>query len=178
MQTKGTIKIVGLSTYSATVEQEKRFKMNMSDVRNALVNKNIKIYDAVKIEQVWFGKSSQYTARIRKTENIFKSPQDPEYLTYEHTVKHHIGARSDYEVTTDLTGQDYDLLKKLYKSKPVQNKIRLYVNDIDGVSEDYIITLDMVDGEEGLCYVEFELKENKVGVITQFKKPDWVIVAA
>ena len=180
MEVKGVINIVNkVLTYDTTVEKEKRYKISTESFRDAVSNGEIKIYDAVKIEQVWFGKSDKYTARVRKTikEFNFKGVRE---IIYEHTVKHHISPTMDYEVTTDLTERDYELLRKLYKDENCQIKLRFYVRAIDGSDENYIATVDMPYDEPGICWVEFELKNANVNNSDDnknvFVKPDWVKV--
>ena len=182
MEANSHIKILNtILMYDTAVEEEKRFLMSVEDFRKAVADGKIKIYDALKIEQTWFGKGDKYTARIRKTTNGFENESLSKIgeEKYEHTVKHHIQKGVDYEITTDLTEKDYELLQNLYKDEKKQIKLRLYVKNSDGSNEDYVITVDIPYDQPDICWVEFELKDAKIGKnkeINKFIKPDWVKV--
>ena len=97
MEAKTHVRITNkVLMYDTTVEQEKRYEMDIEDFRAAVKGGVIKIYDTIKIEQIWFGKSDKYTARIRKTTAGFGTNIGE--IKYEHTVKHHIKRGMDYEV--------------------------------------------------------------------------------
>ena len=173
MNTNATLRVInGVLMYDVTTEKELRYEMKTEDFKKAIVDGVVKIYDTIKIEQVWFGSSDKYTARIRKTTNAFGEKLGDE--KYEHTVKHHIQKKIDYEVTTDLTKQDYELLQKLYSKEKYQSKLRVYVKDVSGAYNNYVVTVDIPDDNPDMCFVEFELKD--ANCKEAFKKPHWVKV--
>ena len=166
METKTFLK------FDVTSESEKRFTVKSEVFKRAITSGILKIYKILNIEQRWIMDGDKYTGRIRQTinstsKNKEKSPK------YEHTVKHHISKSMDYEITTDLAAEDYALLGKLYKDKPLQSKLRIYVTDVSGDYDKYIITADILDDNPEICWIEFETNDGDIKK-EKFKKPSWV----
>ena len=156
--------------FDVLVEKEKRFTVSPEVIHKALNDRAIQISDVIEINQTWIMNGNKYAGRIRCTKKMFKNAGE---VSYEHTVKHHINKNMDYEVTTELTEHDYEVLKKLYKDINPQIKTRLYITDTANAYRDYIITVDYPKDKSNECWVEFELKEsseNNKG----FVKPEWL----
>ena len=166
METKTFLK------FDVTPESEKRYTIKSSAFQEAVKSGLIKIYKILNIEQRWIMEGDKYTGRIRKTvdstpKNKDKSPK------FEHTVKHHVSKGMDYEITTDINAEDYLLLGKLYKDKDIKSKLRVYVKDLSGKYDNYVITIDIPDDQPEICWVEFETNDGNVEK-DGFKKPDWI----
>ena len=186
MKAKSLIRITGdiMQTFDTRVEEEKRFEIPVDDFKKAIFNRVITMYKAIEIEQVWFGHGPNYNARIRQT-RIRYNHKIPSTMTsndadimnflWEHTVKHHITKTADYEITTELTKEDYNLLKKIYKEEKVQTKVRFYLKQNNGENEDYIITADFPTDNPDICWIEFETKP-EITEPQKFKKPEWIKV--
>lgn len=166
------MKIEGRLLFSVSPESEYRFVVSRDVIQHAFEEGKIKITNMIDIEQVWIISQKECSGRIRKTEDANISSEVKKPVSYEHTVKHHISKNTDYEVTTDLSESDYNLLKTLYKGKDAQQKIRLYVVDIDSKYTDYTITIDYPADKPKECWVEFESKNGKYE--KGFEKPEWL----
>ena len=166
METKTRIK------FDVTAESEKRFTIKRSDFQLAVKSGDIKIYSLLQLEQKWIIEGDKYNGRIRKTVDMMLKEKN-KTPKFEHTVKHHIKKGMDYEITTDITLQDYNLINNLYKEKEIQSKLRIYVKDCSGKYDKYIITVDCPDDNQDICWVEFE--SNTVNVENEkFIKPSWI----
>lgn len=164
------MKVNSFLLFDVLAEKEKRFTVSPETIHKALDDKMIQISDVIEINQTWIMSGDKYTGRIRRTEKMLDKKGE---VSYEHTVKHHINKDMDYEVTTELTEYDYELLKKLYKDVKPQIKKRVYVVDTVNEYKDYIITVDYPKDKPDECWVEFELKagiKNDKGFI----KPKWL----
>ena len=159
--------------FAVTAERERRFTVSPAVVREALEKEYIKISDIIAIEQVWIINDEKCSGRIRKARDLLLKEDLVLHERYEHTVKYHIDKTLDYEVTTDISENDYNLLKKLYKEIKPQCKNRVYVVDPSGKYENYIITIDYPDDKPEECWVEFELKDGRIS--KEFKKPEWLV---
>ena len=163
------MKTEAITTFEVLPEREERFTVTPETIKKALDDGQITIDKMIKISQIWFAKNADYSARIRETRALEAGGKN----FWEHTVKHHMEKKLDYEVTTDLKEFDYGLLVKRYKKKGIETKVRFYVTDTSGDYEDYIITVDYPQDKPKECWVEFELKD-KGGDIRGFTKPDWL----
>lgn len=160
--------------YDVTVEQELRYTIPLEQLRAAFENGYLKVLNVVHIDQTWFGSDDKYTARIRKTTQNLPVFADASAL-YEQTVKHHVRKGVDYEVTTPLQKNDYELLLDLYKDKTHQSKSRMFLRLTDSKYNDkYYITADVMDDKPDECVVEFELQQEALDNKEQFVKPEWL----